>query len=235
MGFARNGAAGAPMFSAAAFRGFELLFRPWQARHLRRSPIIGLPDTHSDALPADTPLVLVANHTSWWDGFLLRDVQLALRPRAPMYTVMTQRELTRFPFLRLLGGTGLDTESRTGVRSMLRNLADAVQKQPDAVVVYFPQGRIRPSWVRPLEFRNGIELLLRSIGPCTVLPVALHIEPLNAVAATSFIAAAPPIPSADGAVTAAQLESVITARLDSLHRHLGRFGEDAVAHLGEIE
>lgn len=231
-GSMRGSSARAPIYSGAAFRGFELAFRPWQSRRLRRTPIVGLPDPAT--LPTDLPLVLVANHTSWWDGFLLRDVQLALRPRSPMYTVMTRRELRRFPFLRLLGGTGLDTESRTGALSMMRSLGTALRHRPDAVVVYFPQGRIRPSWARPLEFRRGVELLLRSVGPCTVLPVGLHIEPLNAVAATSFIAAAAPLSVTDGAVTAAHLESVITARLDSLQRHIGRYGEDAPARLGEL-
>jgi hypothetical protein len=218
-----------PRYSEAAFRGFELAFRPWQSRKLLRTPITGLPS----ALPRDRPLLLIANHMSWWDGFLLRDVHRVLRPGAPMYTVMSARELRRFPFLRLLGGTPLQ-ESPAGLLSLLRGLERAVQKRPDATVVFFPQGRIRPSWARPLGFRRGVELLTRFIGPCYVLPVGLHIEPLNAVAPAAFTAIGRVLDAPGPGSSAAALEAAVTGRLDALALLLSAHGENTVQHLGEM-
>jgi 1-acyl-sn-glycerol-3-phosphate acyltransferase len=219
-----------PAYSALAFRGFELLFRPWQARRLQRAAIVGLPDT----LIPDRPLLLLANHTSWWDGFLLRDVQLALRPRSPLYTVMTARELQRFPFLRRLGATPLDTDARIGPLAMFRALGTAAQRRPDCTIAFFPQGRIRPSWTRPLRFQRGLELLVRSIGSCNVVPVALHLEPLNAAAPTAFVMLGPVLQVPGDEVTAARVETAVTGQLDGLFRLLAEHGEDVHAHLAEL-
>jgi 1-acyl-sn-glycerol-3-phosphate acyltransferase len=219
-----------PAYSALAFRGFELMFRPWQARRLQRATITGLPHT----LIPDRPLLLLANHTSWWDGFLLRDVQLALRPRSPLYTVMTARELQRFPFLRRLGATPLDTDARIGPLAMFRALRTAAQRRPDCTIAFFPQGRIRPSWTRPLGFQRGLELLVRSIGPCHVVPVALHVEPLNAAAPTAFVVLGPALQVPGEEVTAARVESAVTGRLDELFRLLAAHGEGVHAHLPQL-
>jgi 1-acyl-sn-glycerol-3-phosphate acyltransferase len=218
-----------PRFSALAFRAFETVFRPWQARRLMRAPILGLPA----ALPPDMPLVLVANHVSWWDGFLLRDVQLALRPQAPMYTVMTAHELRRFPFLRLLGATPLDAASRTGTLRMLRSIGAAAAHRPDCVISFFPQGRIRPSWAQPLGFQRGIELLLDSVGPCCVAPVALHVEPLNSIAPTAFISVGPLLLAPDEALSAGYLQDAVAAQLAVIFELLSTHGEDVHSHLRE--
>jgi 1-acyl-sn-glycerol-3-phosphate acyltransferase len=219
-----------PRFSALAFRAFEMVFRPWQARRLTRAPILGLPA----ALPSDRPLVLVANHVSWWDGFLLRDIQLALRPHAPMYTVMTAHELRRFPFLRLLGATPLDAASRTGTLRMLRSIGAAAARRPDCVISFFPQGRIRPSWAQPLGFQRGIELLLESVGPCCVAPVALHVEPLNAIAPTAFTSIGPLLLAPGDEVSAGRIEEAVAGQLAGIFELLSTHGEDIHSHLREI-
>ena len=74
-------------FSRTGFAIFDLVFRPWLRGHIHRIEVRG-----SVSLPADRPVVIAANHTSWWDGFLLRDLQRRLRPEAPLYTVMLESE-----------------------------------------------------------------------------------------------------------------------------------------------
>jgi hypothetical protein len=223
-----NGAV-VPRYSALAFRGFDMLLAPWRATHIQRAP---LPTVRG--IPADRPLLIVANHTSWWDGFLLRDLHRVLRPSSPMYTVMGSAELQRRPFFRLLGCVPLDADSRTGVRALLRGLQAAAAKRPDCSVIYFPQGRIWPSGRRPLGFRRGIELVVRALAPCTVLPVGLHVEPLNRATPTAFVLPAEPLVCAAGAhVGADTLEAAVSERLDALARILSSHGEDAVRHFVE--
>src|SRR5947208_2199405 len=88
-----HGARWTPLF----VRAFELAWRPWMRSRLHVR-IGQMPAT----LSADVPLLLVANHTSWWDGFVLRELQRRLRPDAPLYTLMSSAELARFPALRLM-------------------------------------------------------------------------------------------------------------------------------------
>jgi 1-acyl-sn-glycerol-3-phosphate acyltransferase len=217
------------MYSAAFFTAFNLFFAPWRARHLATAPILGpLP-----AVPHGRPLVLVANHTSWWDGFLLRDLQRALRPDAPFYAVMTEHELRRRRWFRFLGGLPLEPGSSASLLRLVRTIRRLASQPSDVVLAYFPQGAIWPSDRRPLGFRRGIELIVRAASPCVVLPVALHVEALNHASPTAFIAPGSIICHPEERVTAGRLEAAVQERLDALRSVLHQHGERAVQHLME--
>ena len=209
-------------FSPLALRAFELAFRPWARRRIAATRIAGLPR----ALPRDVPLVLAANHVSWWDAFTLREVHRILRPDSPVYTLMTERELRRFPFFALIGAFGMDAERRASVLAAMRFIRARMDERRDATLVFFPQGRIWPSHRRPLGFRRGIEAFARRISPCIVLPVALHHEPLSAPAPTVFVSAGLPV-AVDGDLDHHALESVVEAESDRILDYLARHGEDA--------
>ena len=206
-------------FSPAAVGAFELLFRPWMRRRVHAVRVAGLPV----GLPPARPLLLAANHVSWWDGFILREVQRALRPGAPLYTVMSRTELARLPFFRRLGVVGIDPSSRGSVLGALRCLEVRVRERPDAVVVFFPQGRIWPSFRRPLGFQRGVELFARRLSS-VVLPVGVHAEPLNTVAPTFFVSVGEPLEWAPGVE---ELERRVEAELDAVLGFVSTHGEEA--------
>jgi 1-acyl-sn-glycerol-3-phosphate acyltransferase len=176
----------------------------------------------------ELPLLLVANHVSWWDGFLIRQVHERLRPDGPFCIVMTDRELSRRPWLRALGAVGLQQGSVASIRGTLRELARRRREAPRTVFVFFPQGAIWPATRRPLGFRTGIELVARTLAPVVVLPTAIHIEPLNGPVPVPFISLSRPrtIDRADS-VDAAALESAVERELDAVLAFLGRHGENA--------
>ena len=210
-------------FSPAALAAFELFFRPWRRRRIHAVRIAGLPR----ALPP-VPLLLAANHVSWWDGFTLREVHRLLRPAAPVWTLMTARELRRSRFLRLIGGFGIDPERPASVREALRFVRARAAERPDATVIVFPQGRIWPAHRRPLGFRRGVEGFARALSPCVVLPVAIHHEPLAAPAPTVFVSAGEPVRVGEGdRLDAAMLEAAVEAESDRILDFLACHGEDA--------
>jgi hypothetical protein len=217
------------MYSAAAFAAFDAMFRPWRARRLAAAPLLG-PELPA---PVDRPLILVANHTSWWDGFLLRDVQRALRPGAPLYTVMAEQELQRNPWFRLMGALPLRPGSPRSLLALLRTVRRITAERSDAVFAFFPQGCIWPSGRRPLGFERGIELVIRAAAPCCIAPVALHIEPLNRAAPTAFTAVGAIMHVPEEDVTAVALERAVAARLDTIRALLDEHGERAVQHIME--
>ncbi len=211
-------------WSPLAVRGFEACFRPWRDARVR-TLVAGLPAQP----PRDVPLLLAANHVSWWDPFTLREVQRALRPAAPFHTVMLESELARRPFFRRLGVVGLDPASPASLRGCIRQLRRLLDERPDATVCFFPQGRIWPSFKRPLAFRPGITLLARELAPLIVLPVGLHVEPLNATRPTVFASAGPPI-RVDSHLDAAELETAVERETDAILAFLSRHGENAPRH-----
>jgi hypothetical protein len=191
---------------------------------ISRVNIAGIP---SD-IPRSKPIVCVANHTSWWDGFLLMELRRMLRPSAPFHTIMLESELTKSPFLRKIGAIGIDPHSPGSIRGAMIELAARIRDRPDSFVFYFPQGRIWPSRRRPLEFKPGIERFLGAIEESVVLPVAIHLEPLTKAAPSAFLSVGPllasrPVPRA------AILESAITTELDAIFRFIDFHGEDSLA------
>ncbi|MFP4624931.1 MAG: hypothetical protein ACLFRX_12175, partial [Gemmatimonadota bacterium] len=78
-------------YSPRVWAGFELVFRPWMRRRLDGIHVRGLEG--AAWIPGELPVLLLANHVSWWDGFLLREVHRSLRPDAPLHVVMSEAEL----------------------------------------------------------------------------------------------------------------------------------------------
>jgi 1-acyl-sn-glycerol-3-phosphate acyltransferase len=206
----------------AALRLFDRFFLPWMRTRIAVR-ITGLPPE----LESGRPLLLIANHVSWWDGFLLHEVHRALRPRAPLHTVMLESELHQHRLLRSLGAVGLHPESAASVARCIRTLKGRVERRPDSIVAFFPQGRIRPAGNRPLGFRRGIELFARNLPGTVILPVAIQIEPLNRISPTAFLSAGDPVEGGGPGTEVERLEGAVTAELDRILHFLTEHGESA--------
>jgi 1-acyl-sn-glycerol-3-phosphate acyltransferase len=167
----------------------------------------------------------VANHVSWWDGFLLREVHRAVRPDAPLHVVMLEEELRRVAVFRWMGAVPLSS-SPLAARRLLRELRSRLERRPDAVLGYFPQGRIWPSHRRPLGFRPGGGWLAGRLAPIAVLPVGLHLEPLTKPGPAAFVSVGPPV-VVRSAADAEELEARVTAEVDAILACTRRHGEDA--------
>jgi 1-acyl-sn-glycerol-3-phosphate acyltransferase len=213
--------------SPLAWATFESVFQPWMRRRLAGVHLGNLPDPN-ELEPG--PLLLVANHVSWWDGFLLREVQRRLRPGRPFHVVMAEAQLRTQPVLQRLGAVPL-RDGPFAVRGLGRALEAICHRDPTAVIGYFPQGRIWPSYRRPLGFSRSGEWLARYLEPVTVIPVALHIEPLNRLAPTAFIGTGGPV-RVQGEPAPASFEDSVSSTLDGLLEFLARYGEKAPGRWG---
>ena len=208
-------------FSPLAYAGFWAVFRPWMKRRIS-GVSISLPRSRIDP---HVPLMIVANHVSWWDGFLLMELQQTLRPNAPFSAIMLESELSKSPFLRRIGTIGIDPNSPATVLSALRELTKRAEDRPDSMIFFFPQGRIWPSAKRPLGFKRGVEVFAKALGETVVLPVGLHIEPLNRAAPHAFVRAGEPC--IDGNVSSRALEKLVANELDEILALVSDYGEDA--------
>lgn len=207
--------------------GFDLFFRPLLHGRLAGVYLYGLPDT----LPERTAVILVANHVSWWDGFMLREIHRRCARQQPLYTLMLERQLRHFPFFRWMGAVGIVPDAPASVAHALRFLK-ARREQEGGVLwlSFFPQGRIWPSWRRPLHFQQGLRLFVDALRPAVVLPVGLHLEPLNRLRPSFFISVGRPLSVPEDAADVAEIEQQVTHELDRIFDVLRRHGEDAPRH-----
>lgn len=125
----------------------------------------------ADAAPPDRPILVIANHTNWWDGFLSHQVSRAMGRHFRI--LMEAEHLARYPAFRMIGSLPMERRSRT---QGMRDLAVATAcLAPDALVWIYPQGRRTPAATPIQHLEQGAAwMLLRHEGPLRVLPVAFR-------------------------------------------------------------
>ena len=211
-------------YSAAAWRVFDAVFKPWMNLHIDRVRISGLENALD--VPRDRPLLVCPNHVSWWDGFLIRAVHRRLRPEAPLYSIMLESELKSRPLLRWLGGLGVTPGSVGSLRALLRTVKRLSIERPDAVFVLFPQGRIYPSHRRPLGFLPGVTAVAEALhAPAWVLPASIHLEAGANPAPTALLHLGTALPT--DRVAPEEMQDRVEAGIDRILDFLALFGEDA--------
>jgi 1-acyl-sn-glycerol-3-phosphate acyltransferase len=122
------------------------------------------------ALPrTDEPLILYANHTNFWDGFIVHS--LVWKAARDGYVVMEEQNLARYRFLTRLGAISVRRGDRSSSLETLRYCA-SVLKRPRASLLVFPQGQI-VSAAEPLELERGLSVLAR-MAKVRLVPLALR-------------------------------------------------------------
>ncbi|HEX2613384.1 MAG TPA: lysophospholipid acyltransferase family protein [Fibrobacteria bacterium] len=218
-----------PVFRPMLARGFDTAFA-LVARAGLAGVTYAIPEGLSASLPAGRPVLLFGNHASNWDGFLYRRLQQRLHPGSPgtpIYSVMLESELRRFPLFRRLGGLGLDPASPLSSLAILRALKEARSggSRSDFFVTVFPQGTTMPASKRPLEFREGVRAFARAMAPATLVPVALRYELLGSLRPRAFVTVGEAIPCDTEAPELGVLEARVTSLLDDLDAKLCAGGE----------
>lgn len=128
----------------------------------------------------DQPVLLIANHSTWWDGFFVYEVYKKLQAKTYFKIVMLESELKKFPFFRLCGAVGLVPRSKEHNQKVFHQLKNHF-------VCFFPQGQLGPQGLRPLVFKKGLEDLIQILHPVQILSVAIHIEPFQFMKPTALI------------------------------------------------
>ncbi len=103
-------------------------------------------------------LLIYANHTSWWDGFVVHALGQAAGWDA--YALMEEKNLERYRFLGRIGAFGVRPGEAASSLASLRYAAGLLRR-PRAAVVVFPQGEIRPFGEKPLRLSRGVAVLAR--------------------------------------------------------------------------
>lgn len=172
-------------------------------------------------------ILFVANHASWWDGLLLLLLQHFQLPHVPVYSVMLAREFDHTFWFRWIGCLPITPGEISSIRHLLTKLKTLRQDHQAGgfVCSFFPQGEIKPSFVRPLGFKPGLASVAAALAPVTVIPIGIHIEPMMRRKPEVFLVVGEPMEHAAGKLAIAPVEAAVTACLDRLFVALNRYGE----------
>lgn len=124
------------------------------------------------------PVLLVANHNTWWDGFFVHLLNRRLLHRR-LHLMMLEDQLRRHRFFARTGAYSIRPEDPRGVIESLRYTLEVLNGggEDHSLVTLFPQGELLPATAPPAPFRGGVSWLLRRITrPVTLLPLAIRVE-----------------------------------------------------------
>jgi 1-acyl-sn-glycerol-3-phosphate acyltransferase len=205
---------------------FLFFFRFWMRSRLDRVFCRGGASPLISSTP-EQPVLLVANHVSWWDGFLLAEFQRTLLPAYSLRVAMDEIEYFKRPWMRWLGVIPLDRKNPLGFLGFLRLLKKHIAQVNDRrlCLLFFPQGELCSAHKRPLGFRRGAEIVAREISPCRILPVAIHMDWGTTPEPRAWISAGVPIDSSEMSLDG--LELLVEQQLDSIQSFLSKAGERA--------
>lgn len=200
-------------------------FNAWFAAHARSriqgsfGAVLASGVEATRALAAEAPLLLVVNHSSWWDPLVILHASQHLLG-VDGYAMMAAENLRRLPFFALVGAFGVELDRPADGTAAIRYATRLLDRAGRAVWI-FPQGRERPSDERPLGFRAGAAQIARVARRARVVPVAVRYEFAGEEQPRLYLAFGAPIeaPRDPEAGRVAQ-ELAVTAELDRIHKAL---------------
>jgi 1-acyl-sn-glycerol-3-phosphate acyltransferase len=136
--------------------------------HAMRLSNLGLPPADDDL-----PLVVYANHASWWDPLVGIVLKHAFYRTRDLYAPIDARALQQYGILRKLGFFPIRRNTTLASRDFLRACLDCLHS-PRSLVMLTPQGKFADPRVRPIQFEPGVgHLAARSPG-VRFVPVAIE-------------------------------------------------------------
>lgn len=121
----------------------------------------------------DTGVLAVANHSNWWDfmfGLWLND-----HLKVDGYGMTEHANMVKYGFFKRVGIFSMEKDHAPSMKASLDYTIELLQK-PNGYVWIMPQGRILCNDVRPLDFQDGLRLLVRRAKRVVMIPVALRYE-----------------------------------------------------------
>lgn len=118
------------------------------------------------------PVIVFANHPSWWDGMAVMLLWRRLLGERELYVPMDAEALGRYGFMRRLGVFGIEPGPR-GAAGFLRVAAE-VLSAPDRLLWVNAPGRFSDARERPVPIAPGMSRLPELAPGATFLPLALE-------------------------------------------------------------
>ncbi len=167
------------------------------------------------ALGLGTPVILAANHSNWWDGFIAYYLTNRLM-KCDDYLMMDIEQMNKYSFFRYIGVFSVDRKNPAEAMRSINYAADLI-KNTNRCLWIFPQGEMTPQDKRPLVLYSGISKVAERAGKVKIIPVAFRYEFLMEQRPEVFISIGKPVEFTAGNKNfTSELEQLMTAKLDEL-------------------
>ncbi len=163
------------MIQADHKRWARALYNPWIGRLLKKSFSHFFLANEIPTLPEEKALLITPNHMSWWDGFFVDYICRRCLDRR-FHVMMLEDQLRRFWFFQKLGAFSIEQGDEDKVAETM-NYTAGLLRDPENLVVMFPQGVLTAYDRRPIKLKSGGITMLAQESPGTfvILPLCCKI------------------------------------------------------------
>lgn len=115
------------------------------------------------------PMLVIANHISWWDGFWIAYLNETHFKRK-FHFMMLEEQLRKYWFFNYAGGFSVRKSSRSVIETL--HYTSEILKNSENIVLIFPQGEIQSMHDQHFAFEKGIDRVLRDTNAVQIIMVA---------------------------------------------------------------
>ena len=137
---------------------FVLYFFSWYIAHLLKKDFSDYRFNKLEINP-DEAVLLLANHFSWWDGFLMFQLNRVLFKKQ-FHVLVTHQDYGRHWYLKYLGAFAAENNKKDVIETLI--YAGKLLDDPNNLVLIFPQGRSYTSHITGINFEKGIMQVINS-------------------------------------------------------------------------
>jgi 1-acyl-sn-glycerol-3-phosphate acyltransferase len=202
--------------SSRAIGLFSVYLRWYMRRHFHALRV-----ANAGRIPGQSqPLILFANHASWWDPLTAMLLGRAILPHRVHYAPMDERALQHYGVFRPMGFFPVDNASARGAAQLLR-AGHQVLARPGSVLWITPESQFQDVRKRPVVFKPGLGALMSRTGKMTCVPIAIEYVHWNERLPEILVNVGEPLEIADGTMEDARtwtnlLSYAMAATLDEL-------------------
>lgn len=106
----------------------------------------------------DLPVLLIANHFSWWDGFFISSFNRKIMGKR-FHIMMEEKQLSENRFLNYGGVYSVRKNSRDVIESLQYTIE--LLNNSGNLVALFPQGKFESKYQHPLHFEKGLDWIIK--------------------------------------------------------------------------
>jgi len=121
----------------------------------------------------DKPLLVIANHISWWDGFWVMYINRKIFKRK-FHFMMLEEQLKKYWFFNYSGGFSVNKKSKTIIETL--NYTLELLKDKNNMVLIFPQGEIKSIYENNIKFEKGIDWIIKKSENIQIIQVANFVD-----------------------------------------------------------
>ena len=157
---------------------FDILFNFYLKRifrkHFNQISILGNIPEPDPSLP----LIILPNHSTWWDGFLIYLLNKKIFNRLG-YLMMLESQLSKYQMFSGIGAYSINQNKSKDILASLSYTVSLLNQSttPPPLICIFPQGELLPWEIRPLGYQRGLEWISCRYGDMVnLLPLAIRLE-----------------------------------------------------------